>query len=130
MPSKESGGDMSEEKDDLSVEGIAKKVLKKLGVTHYNLAQYQTQQSVVIDAIKSLSQRLSQAEAELKLQEKAWNTLADSNSALKARLSHLMDVAGKLSHALFIIGETSADDISCMEAKKANAEWDGIKEKK
>ena len=138
---------MSEENDDLSVEGIAKEVLKKLGVTHYNLAQYQTQISVVTGAIKSLESRLSdttleaamklnalesrlkEAEAELRISQEAVEVLLKNKDSVEARLSHLMDVAGKMAGAIGNI--LNAESVSCEpfdEAQLALAEWDGIKE--
>ena len=51
---------------------------------------------------------------------------------LRKRLSHLMDVAGKLKDALEKRFNTANGNISDWvdEAKLALAEWDGIKEKK
>lgn len=107
--------------------------------------------------IVELEQRLSQAEADL---EGAWatakvlndslalekdKTKAMANEELKARLSHLMDVAGKMAVALENCHGTLGDsriglweymegteiygdfDKAKAIAKLALAEWDGIK---
>ena len=57
------------------------------------------------------------------------------NKALKARLSHLMDVAGKMAGALKEIADGATDcdylhskRLCCEVAKFALAEWDGIKD--
>lgn len=92
---------------------------------------------------EELRKRLSQAEATIH-----WVTAEEARKeilSLEARLSHLMDVAGKLSHALGMVMKANHVDVKkpseeCLkehfvillpteddeEAKLALAEWDGI----
>ena len=91
----------------------------------------------------TMQERLSQAEAEVKRQcelaeftaSGAAELLMDENKDLKARLSHLMDVAGKMAGALELVlkrgTQVQNSDQFMFEVIKgtelALAEWDGIK---
>ena len=89
--------------------------------------------------MKSLEHRLSQAEATIH-----WVTAGEARKeilSIEARLSHLMDVAGKMAEALELTrkhiedrlwegeGDYSQEVEIVDKAKLALAEWDGIKSK-
>jgi predicted RNase H-like nuclease (RuvC/YqgF family) len=82
--------------------------------------------------VEERDKRLSQAEAELRDNKsfgrglaQACDSLRADNKSLEARLSHLMDVAGKMAKAL---DEIEDEDGLYKRHKLALAEWDGIKE--
>ena len=80
--------------------------------------------------MKSLEHRLSQAEATIH-----WVTAGEARKeilSIEARLSHLMDVAGKMAGALEQVVKCPIHSVmSCCcqkYAQSASAEWDGIKD--